>query len=91
MYKQLKGLPIIWLTIPLSLFVLNGCQNNPSKIEENFGSSVRNAIALQTAQPGEVTPSMDGQKGEVVMETYRKDVAKPETVERDLIQINLGK
>ena len=68
-----------------------GCESQPTAVEANFGSSVRNAIALQTAQPGQPVPGLDGVKAEAVLEAYRGDVAKPERVERDLIQINLGK
>ncbi|MGB5254631.1 MAG: hypothetical protein WBN68_18135, partial [Sedimenticolaceae bacterium] len=62
-----------------------------SKVEANFGSSVRNAIALQTADPNSNAPGLDGEKAGAVLQTYRGDVAKPEKVERDLIRINLGK
>ena len=30
---------------------LNGCANYPSALDENFGSAVRQAISVQTANP----------------------------------------
>jgi type IV pilus biogenesis protein CpaD/CtpE len=71
--------------------IIAGCATEPSKVEANFGSSVRNAIALQTADPNRDAPGLDGEKAGVVLQTYRGDVAKPERVQQDLIRINLGK
>ena len=68
-----------------------GCETEPSRVEQSFGSSVRNAIALQTADPDAGAHGLDGVKAENSLKEYRGDVAKPEKVERDLIQIRLGK
>lgn len=83
--KRING---CWLACVF--LTLTGCETPPSAVEANFGSSVRNAIALQTAQPGQRVTGLDGVKGEVVLRTYQSDVARPEKVERDFIQINLG-
>lgn len=72
-----------------ALFALMGCETPPSAVEQDFGSSVRNTIALQTMQPGMDAPSLDGEKAEEVLNVYRADVVKPEQ-KRDFIQINLG-
>ena len=77
--------------LAVAVLLAGGCESQPSAVEANFGSSVRNIVAVQTAQPGQPAPGLDGNKAEAVLETYRGDVAKPERVERDLIQINLGK
>jgi hypothetical protein len=76
---------------PVALTVLTGCESAPTATEQNFGSSVRNMIELQTAEPAEPALGMDGQKAEAVLESYRQDVAKPKEVNRDIIQINLGR
>jgi hypothetical protein len=79
------------LMIPATLALLAGCESTPTATEQDFGSSVRNMIEMQTAQPGEEGLGLDGQKAEAVLGIYREDVAKPKNVERDIIQINLGK
>jgi len=86
--KHLRTFAVTLLVCPL--FTLVGCETPPSVVEQNFGSSVRNAIALQTAPPSEKPSGLDGEKAEAVLEAYRGDVAKPEQAERELIQINLG-
>jgi hypothetical protein len=77
--------------IPFILAVLAGCTSAPTVSEQNFGSSVRNMIELQTARANEKGHGLDGQKAEVILDMYRSDVAKPKEVERDIIEINLGK
>ena len=78
-------------TLLLSILLLTGCESAPTALERNFGSSVRNMIELQTAQPGDRGFGMDGRKAEAVLDRYRKDVADPKEVEQQLIQIHLGK
>ena len=79
------------LVVPTTcaLFVLAGCETPPSALEEDFGSSVRNTIALQTAQPGQETPALDGVKADASFRAYQKEVAQPEA-SRQLININVG-
>lgn len=91
-FMHIKQFRIAGVLLSISSFVwIAGCQTTPSMVEANFGSSVRNQIALQTAAPNSEVHGMDGTKASVVLGTYRADVAKPEKVERDLIQIKLGK
>ncbi|MCU7934952.1 MAG: hypothetical protein KZQ99_08740 [Candidatus Thiodiazotropha sp. (ex Dulcina madagascariensis)] len=71
--------------------LLVGCESTPTALERSFGSSVRNMIELQTAQPGYRGHGMDGQKGEAVWHSYREEVADPKKVEQSIIQIQLGK
>jgi hypothetical protein len=71
--------------------LLSGCESAPTALERNFGSSVRNMIELQTAEPGYRGDGMSGQKGEAVWRSYRDEVADPKKVEQSIIQIQLGK
>ena len=79
------------VTVPAvcAFLVLAGCETPPTALEEDFGSSVRNTIALQTAQPGQETPALDGVKADNSFRAYQKEVAKPEA-SRELININVG-
>lgn len=79
------------LTLLVAIPLLGGCESTPTELERNFGSSVRNMIELQTAQPGDEGFGMDGRKAEAVLDRYRKDVATPAKVEEDIIQIHLGR
>ena len=72
-----------------AFLVLAGCGTPPSALEEDFGSSVRNTIALQTAQPGQETPALNGVKADASFRAYQKDVAEPEA-SREIININVG-
>ena len=71
--------------------LLGGCESTPTALERNFGSSVRNMIELQTAQPGYRGAGMAGQKSEAVWRAYREEVADHKAVEQSIIQIQLGK
>ncbi|MGD8914357.1 MAG: hypothetical protein PVJ68_16695 [Candidatus Thiodiazotropha sp.] len=71
--------------------LLGGCESTPTALERSFGSSVRNMIELQTAQPGYRGDGMSGQKSEAVWRAYSKEVADPKKVEQSIIQIQLGK
>lgn len=91
-------MPRFKLTQPIGIFLpllaillLVGCESAPTASERNFGSSVRNMIEMQTAQPGYRGFGLDGRKAEALLDTDRKDVADPKKVEEDLIQIHLGK
>ena len=78
-----------WLIVACAFFALVGCETPPSAVEEDFGSSVRNTIALQTAQPGQETPALHGVKADASFRAYQKEVAKPDA-SRDIININVG-
>jgi hypothetical protein len=78
------------VTLLASLTLLVGCESTPTALERNFGSSVRNMLELQSAHPGYKGSGMDGRKSEMVLDAYREDVAEPQKVEENLIQIHLG-
>jgi len=82
----------------LALLLTTGCAitQEPARVDEDFGNSVRNMVDAQiynpaAAQNPPVNPplALDGQKGQNALEAYRKDVAKPKKVEEQ-IQINVG-
>lgn len=81
----------VGVLLAAAILIVSGCETQPSRVEQNFGSSVRNAIALQTSDPNSGAYGLDGVKAGNSLNEYRGDVAKPEKVERDLIQIRLGK
>jgi hypothetical protein len=70
--------------------LLTGCAS-PTALEQNFGSSVRNMIELQTAQPEDQGFGMAGRKGEAVLENYRKDVAEPKAVQQSTLRVQVSK
>jgi hypothetical protein len=82
------------LTAVILILALNalllGCESTPTAIEQNFGSSVRNMIELQTAHPGYQGAGMSGQKGEAVWRSYRAEVANPKKVDQRVIQIQMN-
>ena len=80
------------LLLAAMVSLLLGCETVPEKtaLEQNFGSSVRTMIEMQTAKPDDKTHGLHGQKGEAVQDIYVKDVAKPKKVEQDIIRIRLG-
>lgn len=72
--------------------LLAGCANTPTAVESNFGASVRNMIEAQTYDPStlsapstDVIESGDGQRLEAVLDAYRTDVAKPESIGQDIV------
>jgi hypothetical protein len=86
---NIHNLTVALILASSSLF--SGCESTPTALERNFGSSVRNMIELQTAQPGYQGDGMSGQKSEAVWRAYRGEVADPKKVEQSIIQIQLGK
>ena len=86
------GIPLTMVRLPMvacALLVLAGCETPPTALEEDFGSSVRSTIALQTAQPGQETPALHGVKADASFRAYQSEVAKPEA-SREIININVG-
>jgi hypothetical protein len=80
------------LFVPLLIAtLLAGCETTPTALEQNFGSSVRKMLEQQTAPPGYKGFGMDGEKSQVLLKSYRQDVAKPQNVEKSILQIKLGK
>jgi hypothetical protein len=76
----------------IGLVLLGGCVHEPTALEDNFGSSVRNMIEAQTFDPSTLSsPSTetldggDGQRTEAVLERYRSDIARPEAVSEDIV------
>ena len=84
-----------WLPGLLLLAFISGCAQQPSLNEQSFGSSVRQMVSAQKYhQDQQPNPNpvdgLDGQQAEGVIKVYRKSIAKPEGVKRD-IKINIGK
>jgi hypothetical protein len=84
------------LLLALTLGATTGCSGAKTATEADFGNSVRQMSQAQTLNP--TTRSLpdpdpidygDGERLNNVMETYRQDVSKPETVKEDIV-INLG-
>lgn len=80
----LVGLPVVVL--------LGACTTEPTLTERNFGNSVRQMIQAQTHDPStlatpstETVESSDGRRLENVLDAYRTDVAKPESVNEDVV------
>ena len=80
----------------LPALLLCACASKPTATESNFGDSVRQIVRAQTYDPGTLTApsaetieSGDGQRLEGVIEVYRTDIAKPETVDNEIV-INVG-
>jgi len=71
----------------LGVAFLAGCSNNQTATEQDFGNSVRQMVRAQTLNPGPADPapveSSDPNRLENALETYRKDVARPESIRRD--------
>jgi type IV pilus biogenesis protein CpaD/CtpE len=93
-----KQNPMLTRIFVLSLLVLTaGCTNNLTRVEQDFGNSVRHMINAQIYDPkaAENPPTqppteLDGTKGEKVLSTYREDVYKPEKAEQPL-RIQIGR
>jgi type IV pilus biogenesis protein CpaD/CtpE len=71
---------------------LGACGHEPTAVERNFGASVRNMIEAQTHDPSTLSSpstqtieSGDGRRLEAVLDAYRTDVAKPDTVREDVV------
>ncbi len=87
------------LALALVATLLGACaalEPEPTLLESHFGDSVRQMIEAQTYDPSTLSsPSTqpveggDGQRIQNVLEAYRTDVAKPESVDDDIV-INVG-
>jgi type IV pilus biogenesis protein CpaD/CtpE len=90
MHKE-KTLTLVLLWLGLS--ALPGCSalsGGPTATEQDFGTSVRQMIASQTANPqnpadAEPIPTGDGQRIDNALKTYRSDVGVPERVRDDIV------
>ena len=72
--------------------LLGACAHEPTALERNFGSSVRNMIEAQTYDPStlsspsdETIEQADGRRLEAVLEVYRTDVAQPAAASEDIV------
>ena len=68
----------IWLLSPL-LIVACAAYHEPDNIR--FGESVRDMVALQTADPDAGAPALDGEKAERAFNLYRGSAASPTAAE----------
>jgi type IV pilus biogenesis protein CpaD/CtpE len=75
---------LISALVPL---LLTACGSQPSRVEQNFGNSVRQMVRAQTANPDasanpptQATNETDGQMLEGALEGYRGDTAQRGTV-----------
>jgi type IV pilus biogenesis protein CpaD/CtpE len=84
------------IAIWLPALLLGGCvtSTDPTKVEDDFGQSVRQMITAQTYNPNAArTPApaltgLDGVHSEAVLKTYREHVGDPQDVQQTLkIQI----
>ena len=74
---RISSLSIAVLMAPF----LTGCASNDELVESNYGESVRNMIAAQTAHPNRGVTGLDGQKAALTLQRYRTDVARPQEVD----------
>ncbi len=91
--KTLAFSPMIMLAALLAA----GCAStDPTRVEEDFGKSVRHMVKAQTLNPQaaenpatDLPSGIDGQKGDAILEAFRADVAKPGEVAKP-IKVNAG-
>jgi len=94
--KSTQTLNICLLTgIVMAIALTTGCASGPTRVEEDYGNSVRAMRQAQTMDPVaaatvDTTPitSTDGQRMENVLKTYRQSVGSPaetgKTIEFDI-------
>lgn len=77
--------------ILMSVFVTGCSSTDPTRVEADYGNSVRNMIEAQIYDPeaannppSEPPTSLDGGYAEEVLEAYRDNVSKPEDVKRSI-------
>jgi hypothetical protein len=63
--------------------------STPEQVLSTHGDSVRNMIAEQTYTPDDEVATLDGDKSNNVLRTYREDVPTTDKVGQDIIQITL--
>lgn len=75
--------------ILITLAAIGGCETTPTATEADYGNSVRSMVRNQTANPEPVdalpADSGDGARAQNAIDVYRKDVAQPESVKKDLV------
>lgn len=80
------------LSLTLAVTLMTAC-TSPSAVESDFGNSVRHMRQAQTLNPGtpsrETLETTDGDRLSAVLDVYRGDVARPESI-RESIVIDAG-
>lgn len=88
---------IFGVTCIMQTVLLAGCDTTGmTRVEEDFGNSVRHMVRVQTYNPDaaahpstEPPTEMDGERAGMVLDTYRSEVGKPAEVDKPLI-VNIG-
>ena len=73
----------LWL---LSLLLIVACAAYQEPDNIRFGESVRDMIALQTADPDAGAPGLDGEKAERAFGRYRTSAATPQSVQKTSVE-----
>ena len=75
--------------ILITLAAIGGCETTPTATEADYGNSVRSMVRNQTVNPGPAdampVDSGDGARVQNAIDVYRKDVAQPENIKKDLV------
>ena len=90
MEKHTLHLPL--LALLGTMMIAAGCSDfktTPTAVQESYGNSVRNMIAEQTFEPGDEAETLDGEKSEAVLQSYREDLGNPKSVEQREMDIRL--
>ncbi|MEJ2114959.1 MAG: hypothetical protein P8X88_02680 [Gammaproteobacteria bacterium] len=75
----------------VSIFVSGCTSTDPTRVEADYGNSVRNMVEAQIYDPdaanyppSEPPTTLDGNYAVEVLEAYRDDVSRPEEVRRPI-------
>jgi len=75
--------------ILFTLVAMGGCETTPTATEADYGNSVRQMVQSQTVNPdpadSDPVDTGDGVRAQNAIDVYRKDVARPEQVNKELI------
>jgi outer membrane murein-binding lipoprotein Lpp len=81
---------VVLTALVIGTTLLVGCASGPTRVDEDFGNSVRAMRQAQTmdavaAAAPDTTPIMstDGQRMENALQSYRKSVGEPAAVKDD--------
>lgn len=77
----------------ISCALLAACSmHEPTRVDENFGNSVRHMVEVQTYNPEaarkpstEPPTAMDGEKGGAVLDSYRSAVGRPSEIHKPMV------
>ena len=74
--------------ILITLAAMGGCETTPTATEADYGNSVRHMVQSQTLNPTPADSAPvdigDGVRAQNAIDVYRKDVARPEQVNKEL-------